>query len=114
MSDQPPYVVSAAYQRPNRSKTVYRQLEALIARNEQVDLSVYNMQLNGQPMVIVLGNPPPPNVHDAIQGIMATGQPVEVPAPVLAALYQRSLSEWAQGPWRVHHHQPGKRYRVEE
>lgn len=114
MSDQPPYVVSAAYQRPNRSKTVYSQLEALLAANEQVDLSVYNLTLNEQPLVIVLGNPPPGDIHDAIQRIMATGQPVEVPASVLAALYQRSLCEWAQGPWRVHHHQPGKRYRVEE
>jgi hypothetical protein len=114
VSDQPPYVVSAAYQRPNRSKTVYSQLEALLANDEQVDLSVYNLTLNGQPLVIVLGNPPPPTVHEAIQRIMATGQPVEVPASLLAALYQRSLAEWAQGPWRVHHHQSGKRYRVAE
>lgn len=105
---------SAADQRPNRSKTVSTtQLEALLAANERVDRSVPNLQLNGQPLVIVLGNPPPPKVHDAIQRIMTSGQPVAVSAPVLAALYQRSLREWAQGPWRVHHHRLGKRARSE-
>lgn len=113
MPEQPPYVVSVAYQRPNRAKAIYNQVEALLY-DAPVDLSAYNLVLNGRPMVIVLGNPPPAAVHEAVRRILASGQPVVVPEPVLATLYARSQAEWQQGPWREYHHGAGIRVRVDD
>jgi len=113
VSEQPPYVLSAAFRRPERAKAVYRQAETLLYE-QPVNLSAYNLELNGQPLVIVLGNPPPPSVHERLARLLATGQPVAVPEAVLATLYRRSRGEWAKGPWQEYHHRPGKRIRVEE
>ena len=113
MSEQPPYVVGVAFRRAARAKAIYAQVEALL-EHQPVDLSAYNLFLDGRPLVIVLGYPPPPRVHEAIGRILASGQPVSVPEPVLASLFQRSLSQWAQSPWSAHHHEPGQVLKVEE
>ncbi len=113
MPEQPPYVVSVAYRRPNRAKAIYNQVEALLY-DAPVDLSAYNVEISGQPTVLVLGNPPPPEIHAAVMRILATGEPVVVPEPILGRLYQRSQAAWASGPWSEMHHQPGTRLRVED
>ena len=95
MSEQPPYVLSAAFRRPNRARAVYAQIEALLY-DQPADLSAYNLILNGQPMVIVLGHPPRPELHAAIERLLGAGQPVAVPEPVLAELFKRSRGEWAK------------------
>lgn len=113
MSEQPPYVLSAAFRRPERAKAVYRQAEALLY-DQPVDLSAYNLELNGQPLVVVLGNPPPATVHDRLARLLATGQPIAVPEEVLITLYRRSRDAWAKGPWQAYHHRPGQHLPVEE
>lgn len=113
MAEQPPYVVSVAYHRPNRAKAVYRQVEALLY-DAPVDLSAYNLLIDGRPTVIVLGNPPPAEVHEAVMRCLGSGQPVVVPEPVLATLYARSQAEWQKGPWRADHHGAGTRLRVDD
>jgi hypothetical protein len=70
VSDQPPYVMGAAFRRAARAKAIFHQVEALL-RDQPVDLSAYNLFLNGQPLVIVLGYPPPPQANEAIGRILS-------------------------------------------
>jgi hypothetical protein len=113
VSDQPPYVVSVAFRRVARAKVVYHLVEPLL-HDQPVDLSAYNIELNGQPLVVVLGYPPTPEVHAALERILKPGRPATVPELALAKLFTRSLSQWAEGPWSAYHHQPGKVLPVEE
>ena len=83
--------------------------EALFAHAGDVDLSAYRFQLNPVYHVVVLGDPPPTELHDALRAILATGEPATVPEDVLKLLNARRAQATQAGPWVEGHYRPGKR-----
>ena len=76
---------------------------------EPTDISVYRLQLNRLWHVAALGFVPPAPVLQALEGILATGEPADLPAEVWQALAQRRAQQIRKGPWTKQHHRPGKR-----
>jgi hypothetical protein len=74
-----------------------------------VDLSAYRFQLNRVDHVVVLGAPPPTDLHDALRSILERGEPAVVPEEILRLLNARRTEATKAGPWVEGHYRPGKR-----
>src|SRR5687768_13525349 len=76
---------------------------------EPTDLSVYRLQLNRLWHVAALGVLPPTVVLTAVEEILATGEPADLPEEVWQALTERRTHATRQGPWTEGHYRPGRR-----
>ena len=83
--------------------------EAIYAHAGEVDLSAYRFQLNRVSHVVVLGDPPPTELHDRLRAIFASGEPATIPEDVLKLLNARRQEATQAGPWVEGHYRPGKR-----
>lgn len=104
----PAYLLMARFQREAAAKRVYTQVQEAI-RNAECDLSVYNLRLNGEPVVVVVGNEPPAELDTQLRRMLATGKPAALPADVIVLLAERGIAERSRGPWSEGHYRPGKR-----
>jgi hypothetical protein len=73
------------------------------------DLSVYRFQLDRLWHVAALGLLPPRPVLHAIEAILDTGQPADLPPAVWRAFQERRVQATRQAPWVERHHRPGER-----
>ena len=63
------------------------------------DVSAYRFLLNQEPHVAVLGEPPPDDLDERLQSLLAAGEPATLPPEVLAALGERRRQMSRRGPW---------------
>ncbi len=76
---------------------------------QPIDVSVFRLQLNRLWHIAALGVVPPAPVLQAIEDILATGEPAELPREVWQALAERRAQAIRRGPWSERHHRPGTR-----
>jgi hypothetical protein len=72
------------------------------------ELSVYRLQLSRLWYVAALGLVPPAPVLQALERILATGEPADLPTAVWHALHERRRHATRLGPWVERHHRPGE------
>ena len=75
---------------------------------QPLDVSVYRLQLNRLWHIAAVGVVPPAPVLQAIEDILATGEPAELPPEVWQALAARRVQASKQGPWQERHYRPGR------
>ena len=104
-----PYHRAARFAGEQPAGRAYTQAQRVIYEAPQpVDVSVFRLQLNRLWHVAALGLVPPAPVLQALETILATGEPAERPAEVWQTLRQRRAQAARQGPWVERHHRPGK------
>ena len=69
---------------------------------------MFRLQLNHLWHVAALGIVPPVPVLQAIEDILGTGEPVTLPADVVAALEARRAQATRRAPWVQRHFRPGR------
>src|SRR3712207_2015262 len=57
--------------------------EAIFAHAGGVDLSAYRFLLDRVAHVLVLGDPPPTELHDGLRAILSAGEPAQLPEDLL-------------------------------
>lgn len=104
------YHRAAKYPGEVESEAPYDAAQELI-RVEPCDLSAYRIRLGEQLEyhVAVLGEPPAEALQRRIEDILKDGEPVTLPAEVLAALIERRTEQQRLGGWVERHHYPRKR-----
>ena len=105
-----PYQRAARFAGEHPAGRAYTQAQRVIYEAPQpIDVSVYRLQLNRLWHVAALGLVPPAPVLQALEEILATGEPAELPQEVWRALAERRAQQIRRGPWTEGHHRPGKR-----
>jgi hypothetical protein len=89
--------------------TSFAAQETLFAHAGDVDLSAYRVQRNRVDYVVIVGEPPPTDLHDHLRAMLATGASAVVPEDVLRRLQARRTATTQDGPWVEGHYRPGKR-----
>ncbi len=106
----PRYHQAARFEREALAETTYfAAQEVVFAHAGDVDLSAYRVQLNRVDHVVILGEPPPADLHEALRAVLAAGEPAVVPEDVLRLLNARRTAATKAGPWVEGHYRPGKR-----
>jgi hypothetical protein len=80
-----------------------------VAENE---LSAYRFRLNEVWHVAVYGLPPPEDLGQQLEGILATGEATTLPDRIIKILRDRREEATRTGPWIEAHYRPGRRWRV--
>ena len=105
-----PYHRAARFAREQPAGHAYFAAQRVIYEAPQpIDVSVYRLQFQRLWHVAVLGLVPPAPVLQALEDILATGEPAELPREVWQALAARRAQQIRRGPWTEGHHRPGKR-----
>jgi len=104
-----PYYQAARFPDEQQAGRAYSQAQAAIFANPDNALSAYRLQLNQVWHVAVLGEPPPAELEQKLQDILASGEPTTLPEEVLKVLAQRRAKATKIGPWVEGHYRPGKR-----
>ena len=104
-----PYVRAARFTGEQPAGWTYRALQRVIFTAVPNDLSAYRLQLDGVYHVVVVGVRPPPALEQRLTAILATGEPVELPADVQQALLARRAQVTPHHAWWEGHYRPGRR-----
>lgn len=110
MPERPDYHRAARYPDDTTSKGPYDETQQLL-HDTPCNLSVYRLRL-GEDFkyhVVVLGNPPPEELHRRIEDILSTGEQVTLAPGVIEFLIIRRRQQSAEGPWVEKHHYPRRR-----
>src|SRR6476659_7683176 len=97
------YLHAVPFKRDAAAKRVYTQIQETI-RITECDLSVFNLRLNGEPIVVVLGDPPPEDLDERLRRMLAAGTPAALPVDLILMLTQRSIEERQKRPWSEGHY----------
>ncbi len=89
--------------------TYFAAQDVVFAHAGDVDLSAYRFQLNRVDHVVIVGEPPPADLHDELRSVLAAGEPAVIPEGVLRLLNARRTAATKAGPWVEGHCRPGKR-----
>ncbi len=103
----PGYLLVARFKRDAAAKRVYTQVQEAI-RPSDCDLSCYNLRLNGEPTVVVVGDAPSGDLNERLRHKIAAGTPAELPRDVILMLAERGIEERQKGPWSEGHYGAGK------
>ena len=104
-----PYLRAVRLAREAVAGRVYVAVQDAIFTGPPNDLSAYRFhQRQGVWYVAVLGKEPPPELDERIRAILAAGEPVTLPAEVVATLTARRAQVRKLGPWLERHHRPGQ------
>jgi hypothetical protein len=104
-----PYLRAARFAGERPAGHAYEQAQRALYARPDSDVSVYRLQLNQVWHVAALGEPPPVDLADTLERILASGEPVPLPDEVLMLLRQRRAAAILKGPWIERHHRPGER-----
>ncbi|HEV2121576.1 MAG TPA: hypothetical protein VGW38_02230, partial [Chloroflexota bacterium] len=86
----------------------YTVAQQVIYEAPESDVSVFRLQVNQLWYVAALGLVPPAPVLAAIERILDTGEPAELPTEVWQAFHERRRQATRLGPWVTRHHRPGE------
>jgi hypothetical protein len=106
----PPYYRAARFRSHAVAGAAYQRAQDLLFAS-QCDLSTYRFILDGVSHVAVIGNPPPTDLEQQLQTILAAGSAGEataLPLEILARLARRRSQATQIGPWVEGHYDPGK------
>ncbi len=103
-----PYQRASRFSGERPAGRAYTDAQQVLYEAPESDLSVYRLQLNRLWHVAALGVVPPAPVLQAIEGILATGEPTELPQEVWQALAERRAQAIRRGPWMERHQRPGQ------
>ena len=107
--DPVPYQRAARFAGEQPAGQAYFAAQRVIYEAPQpLDVSVFRLQLNQIWHVAALGLVPPAPVLQAIEDILATGEPAELPQEVWQALAERRAQAIRRGPWMERHQRPGQ------
>lgn len=84
----------------------YTQAQQVIYEAPESDVSVFRLQVNQLWYVAALGLVPPAPVLQAIEHILDTGEPADLPTAVWDTLSERRRQATRLGPWVEHHVRP--------
>src|SRR5687768_9113720 len=94
-----PYLRAARFTGERPAGQAYFQVQEAMYTAEPNDLSAYRLRLREVWHVAVLGEPPPADLGQRIDAILAAGEPVTLPDDVVTALAERRAQTIRQGPW---------------
>src|SRR3712207_4245476 len=104
-----PYQRAARFAAEQPAGRAYFAAQRVIYEAPQpIDVSVFRLQFQRLWHVAALGLLPPAPVLQAMETILATGEPAELPREVWQALAERRAQQIRRGPWTEHHHRPGR------
>lgn len=107
-SEKPFYCEAARFPTKPISGLAYFTIQEITFKaHDQVDLSVYRLQLENLWNVAVLGTLPPEEVKGQIDYILEKGEAVTLPEQVINALVERRKQATQLGPWVERHYRPG-------
>ena len=107
--DPIPYQRAARFAGEQPAGQAYFAAQRVIYEAPQpIDVSVVRLQFQQVWHVAALGLLPPAPVLQALQDILATGEPAELPRAVWQALAERRAQASKRGPWQEGHYRPGK------
>jgi hypothetical protein len=101
------YAKAARFAGERPAGDAYSAAQRVIYEGPPNDLSVFRLQLNRLWHVAALGLLPPAPVLTAIEEILATGEPAELPAAVWQTLAERRDQATRRAPWTERHFRPG-------
>ena len=110
-----PYRLSARYPDQISSETPYNAAQELIFRNEELELSVFRLQLrrlnklSDDWFVAIVGEVPAHEHQEQLRQILSGGKDVELPPDVTQALLKRRAELSRLGPWVERHYRGGGR-----
>jgi len=107
--EPPPYLRAARFPGEQPAGQAYKQAQEAIYSGPRNDLSAYRLILNQVYHLAVLGQTPPAELQRKLEGILATGEPAELPPDVLKALADRRRQSLQHGQWVERHFRPGRR-----
>ena len=113
-----PYTLAARYADETSSGPPYTEAQELIYRHEQLELSVFRLQLRRiEPLpdgwfVSVVGEEPPVEYQQRLRRILSGGEEVELPADVVQALRKRRAEASRLGDWVEGHYPAAKPRRL--
>jgi hypothetical protein len=106
----PRYHQAARFEGEDLAEATYFAAQHVVfAHAGVVDLSAYRFQLNRVDHVVIVGEPPPADLHDELRSVLSVGEPAVVPEDVLRLLNGRRTAATKAGPWVEGHYRPGKR-----
>ena len=109
-AELPRYHQAARFEGEELAEVTYFAAQDIVfAHAGDVDLSAYRFQLNRVDHVVIVGEPPPPDLHDELRSVLSAGEPAVVPEDVLRLLNARRTVATRAGPWVEGHYRPGKR-----
>lgn len=99
------YYYAARYNRS--AKQIFTTVRDIISQ-KHVDLSVYHLQLDSYPHVVVIGDRPPERVHTRIMEALKEGTMTLIPYDLLLQLYARKLekNENREKQWKTNRSNP--------
>jgi hypothetical protein len=104
------YTRAARFKDEAASGRAYFQTQEALRINP-CDLSTYRLQLRHIWHVAVLGSPPPDELAQRIDTILAAGEAVTLPTDMLEYLKARRAQAMQQGPWVERHFRSKRRLR---
>lgn len=107
--DPLPYQRASRFAGEHPAGVAYTAAQQVIYEAPDTDLSVYRLQLNRLWHVVALGVVPPAPVLTAIERILDTGEPADLPSDVWQLLWERRAQAAKQAPWVQRHYRPGRR-----
>jgi hypothetical protein len=103
---QPQFLQVARFSGERPAGRAYNQLQDAIFRSPACELSVFQMLLQRDWHVAVLGDPPDETLERRIRQVLARGTPASLPDEILAELQRRRAEATQLGPWVERHARP--------
>ncbi len=101
-----PYQRASRFVGEHPAGQAYAAAQQVLYEAPESDLSVFRLQLNRLWYVAALGLVPPTAVLTAIERILDTGEPADLPPPVWDTLSERRRQASRLGPWVEWHRRP--------
>jgi hypothetical protein len=102
--DPPAYQRAARFSSEQDAGIAYERSQEAVYLGAPNDLSTYRLIVNHEWYVTILGQQPPPELQEQIEGILALGEPTDLPEEVMTALAARRAASIRQGSWVERHH----------
>ncbi len=105
----PRYHQAARFPDEPSAGAAFAAAQELLYACDDIELSAYRFLLNAVYHALVLGDPPPPEVHDELRTIFSRGEPAQLPEDLLERFNARRREARQAGPWVEGHYRPGRR-----
>lgn len=107
-----PYYRAARFQDEQSAGAAYFQIEELLFKEPDNDLSVYRLILNGVWHVVIIGDAPGDDLGQQIEMALSIGESVSLAEDVLNFLRQRRVKGSKLAPWVERHFRPGRHFQI--
>lgn len=105
------YVRAAQYTDRGYAKRIYTRIQETLRRYENKDdcnLSVYNLLLNGEPTIVIIGEDAPETIFKRLTRYLSTGETIALPEEVTNELILHRTRTRIEGNWVEKHYKGGR------